>query len=932
MSHLLLRLLFYCGTSFLLRLFCGGRFALKYRVAFACVIGFALLFCVSAAVFGQGTDLGTIRGTVTDSTGAVIPGATIAVTDALTNIARETKTNSQGNYEMFGLKPGTYRVAITAAGMSKKEITDIVLNGSDTVSVDAVLKVSAAQESVVVSMEAPAINTENQTISSAISNQEIIDLPRDSRDVYSFLYLKPNITQGVDGGEFKFLGFQSYGANFTIDGQRSTNTIFGSPTTSEPSLEAVGELNVLSSDFSAEYAGIGNIRITTKRGQSQFHGSAFYNNKNSALAALQIQDKQGIADFVPTPGVSKYPTPYFNLNDIGGSLGGPIPGIKKTWFFMAYERNYSRASVPISDQKLPHPAFWGGDFSPAVNPAAANPAKLLPDVPAGVTLTPTEVLADTYLGLGQKFVTIPSRLLDPNVQQLISIYFPKISPLVPINLANGRIKNLFQTLLPGGSTRDLGTLRVDHDLTDKDHVYGVYNASAFVGATSPVRNPFTGLGLVQNDRRNNTVSGSYVRTIRNNLINEARGGFNREYSFRHSNTTLAGFLSSIGFDSNAIDAYGAVVGPAQLSTHGHPVINFGSTYTTFDRSGNRTTERLLSQYLATFGDTLTWVIKKHSLKMGADFVRNVGQDGFATARGNPRGTMTYRSSGAVTDPFANFLLGMAPTRVTYIAQPRPPMDVHNWEQGYFFQDDWKVTPRLTVNLGIRYELVSPFVDKNDIMLNFDPTFSNNTGRFIIASDKTTQFLDPRIAATLPVVTAAQSGLGIGRGLVRTDKNNVAPRIGVALGLGKKSVVRGGYGIYFPTAAAQGIRDPLSTNAFNQALTKSNLGINPQPLQPWPTPMTGGDVNNLAGLLSFNAVPVGLHQPLIQQYNATYERELGLKTSVRFSYLGTTAHGLIAGTDLNELRPSDVGWNTTTGDGVTTCDTDAGDCDPTPAQT
>src|SRR5207245_9551815 len=179
-------------------------------------------------------------------------------------------------------------------------------------------------------------------------------------------------------------------------------------------------------------------------------------------------------------------------------------------------------AVPITDQKLPHPAFWGGDFSPAINPSAANPAKLLPDVPAGVTLTPAEVLTDTYLGLGQKFVTIPSRLLDPNVQQLISIYFPKISPLVPINLANGRIADLFQTLLPGNSNRDLGTLRVDHDFTDRDHVYVVYNAQASVGASSTVRSPFTGLGLVQNDIRDNTLSSSYVRTIGNNLINEAR--------------------------------------------------------------------------------------------------------------------------------------------------------------------------------------------------------------------------------------------------------------------------------------------------------------------------------------------------------------------------------------------------------------------------
>src|SRR6202022_855727 len=150
-----------------------------------------------------------------------------------------------------------------------------------------------------------------------------LQLPRDSRDIYSFLYLNPNITQGSADGEFKFIGAQSYGANFSVDGQRSNGGIFGSHTPSPPSLEAVGEVNVLSNDFSAEYAGIANIRISTKRGGSQFHGSAFYNNKNSALAAWQIQDLQGKRDFVPNQFVTKFPTPYFNENDIGGSLGGP---------------------------------------------------------------------------------------------------------------------------------------------------------------------------------------------------------------------------------------------------------------------------------------------------------------------------------------------------------------------------------------------------------------------------------------------------------------------------------------------------------------------------------------------------------------------------------------------------------------------------------
>jgi hypothetical protein len=917
------------------------EFHMNSHPRFAIFLILALVACGTVLVFGQGTDLGTIRGTVTDSSGAVVANASVTALDAGTGAARQTKTNSSGEYQLFGLRSGTYKVTVANPGMTTTEITGLVLNGSEVVSANAVLKVSTATEQVVVTSEAPTIDSSDQTIADTISHREIVDLPRDSRNVYQFLFLNPNITQGVNGDEFKFLGFQSYGANFTIDGQRSTNTIFGSPTSSQPSLEAIGEMNVLSNDFSAEYAGIANIRLTTKRGENQFHGSVFYDNKNSALAAWQIQDKQAKADFLPTQFASKFPTPYFNYNDIAGALGGPIPGLKRTWFFMAYERDYVRLPISFTSTRLPHPSLWVGDYS-ALDPAA------LPDVPSSVALTPAEIAQDTYLGQGQQFVTIPSRLLNPNVQQLISTYFPKISTGLDINTGNGRISDMFQTLVPGGSTRDLGTLRLDHDLTDKDHIYGVYNVQSSVEADSPVSAPYTGLGLRQEDIRDNTISASYVRTIRNNLINEARAGFNREHRVRHSNTTLQSFLTSIGFDSSAIDAYAAVVGQSQLSTHGHPFIDFGGRFT-FGRHNDRNTDRELSQYLTTFGDTLTWVVGNHNLKMGGDIVKNVGLDGFVTGRGDPRGGMAYDDPdaltgcqaspcfGAATDRFANFTLGLAPSRVTFITTARPNMDVHNWEQGYFFQDDWKFSSRLTVNLGLRYEVVTPYVDKNDIMLNFDP-IGDKVGRFIVSSDKTLQYLDPRFALTAPVVTAAKSGLGIGRGLVRTDKNNFAPRVGAAMRLGDKSVVRGGYGIYYPTTAAQGIRDPLATNAFNQALTKSSDPTTSTFIQPWPTPLTGGVISALTGAPSVNAVPVGLHQPLVQQYNATFERELGLKTSVRFSYLGITSHGLIGGNDLNELRPSDVGWgltvadpNTGIGDGITPCDPDSGDCGPTQAE-
>jgi len=888
----------------------------------------AFLF-FSVRVHGQGTDLGTIRGTVTDSTGAVIPNATVTVTDALTNSARETKTNSQGNYEMFGLKPGTYRVLITAVGMSKKEITDIVLNGSDTVSADAVLKISAAQESVVVTMEAPAINTEDQTISQTLTNQAVLELPRDSRDVYTFLYLNPNVTQADSDGAFKFIGAQSYGASFSLDGQRSSGGIFGDRTASQPSLEAVGEINLLTSDFSSEYAGIANIRVTTKRGGADYHGSAFYNNKNSALAALQLQDQIGMRDFVPNQFEAKYPTPYFNFNDIGGALGGRIPGLKKTWFFAAYERNYARSPANIINNKLPHPAFWGGDFSPLIsNPATSNSA-LLPAVPSSVTLTPAEQAADTYQGLGQQFVTIPSRLLNPDVQKLINTYFPKISTSVQMGvnpntgLATGLIAGGFQTLLPGGSTQDLGTLRVDHDFSERNHLYGVYNVSAQVNATNPVVSPFTGLGLTNNDRKNHTLSFSYIHALQATKVNEVRGGFNREGLLRHSNTTLGGFLSSIGFDQSDIDAYGAVVGSFALSTFGHPAILFRSSPFASFTNGGRNTFRPLDQNLITFGDTLTWIVGKHDFRMGGDVVRNAAVDGFALNRGNPRGSITY--TGARTNSFADFLLGLPPTTVTYVLQPRPAMDVHNWENGYFFQDTWKVTPKLTLNLGLRYELFTPFIDKNDLIANFDPNYVNPTtgqlGRFVIPSTKTLKYLDTRII-NFGYVLAKDSGLGVGRGTVRTDKTDFSPRIGLAYRLGSKSVIRGGYGIYYPTSAAQGIRDPIATNPFNQAITKrvpKDSSGNPIPplLDGWPdatthgiSPLTGGTITSgTNGTPAVNAVPFNLRQPRIHQYNVTFEREIGWGSAVRFSYLGSTMHGLIAGKDLNELQPSDVPFGT-----------------------
>ena len=353
----------------------------------------------------------------------------------------------------------------------------------------------------------------------------------------------------------------------------------------------------------------------------------------------------------------------------------------------------------------------------------------------------------------------------------------------------------------------------------------------------------------------------------------------------------------------------------------------------------------------TFGDTLSWVTGRHSLRMGFDVVRNHGRDAFVSNRGNVTGVLIYQTtrnpngttvtnSNRGPDALARFLLGQSPDRVSFVQSRREILDVSNFEQGYYIQDEFKVTPRLTLNLGLRYELITPFVDKNNLMVNFDPTFvdpqTGRHGRFIVPTADVISKVDPAIVA-YGVVTADVAG--VGRGLVNGDKTNFAPRLGFAFRVNDRTVLRGGYGIFFPTSAAQGIRDALDSAPFNQGRTKDDRpdlglpllgfpgGINPRGI----SPVTGGRLNAASTIPSANVIPFDLHQPRIHQFNFTFERELGHNIGLRVSYLGTRMQRLIAGQDLNELVPSSTPFATTIGDGVTICDPfNNGDCDFSPA--
>jgi len=895
----------------------------------------ALCFlCCAISVFAQGTNLGTIRGTVTDPNGAIIPNAAVQITDQSTGISRDLTTNSEGNYEAAALKPGTYKVTVTAGGF-KSSVVDAVISGSDVVRADVRTEIGTTSETVSVISEAGLIENEQGVISSTLNNRQILEIPRDSREILEFLYLNPDITQGPTGdGSFKFLGAQSYGASFSLDGQRTNGGIFGEPTASQPSLETVGELIVLSKNFTAEYSGIANIRIETKRGGNQYHGSLFYNNKNSALAAWVTQDKVAKANFLPTAALPEYPEPYFNLNETGGSFGGPVPlAGKNTFFLLSYERRWDLAPVQLRANNIPTSRILGGDFTAI----ALNSRPLVPN-PVKPLLTASEIANNTTgTGATQRFISIPTRLLNPIALNILRSYYPQSSPAAPFSPTTGRLTDFVQTF-SGLLTRDLSTLRVDHDFSDKDKFYGVYNFQTRSGNRGLVASPLPAFGTLSQRQENHTLSLSYTRLISDRIVNELRGGINYQFLYRRANQTTGQFLSSVGFNADEVAAYGAVVGPGLIETPGQVAFTIGPFAGI--QAGGRNTDRPMDQKLSTFGDTITWNVGNHSIKAGGDLVRNQAVDGFALNRNNPRGTVNYGTS---FNGYAQFLLGMAPTtNVTYVRDVRPALDVSNLEYGVFVQDDFRIHPRVTLNLGLRYEVHTPFVDRNDLMVNFDPNGTGNggrKGRFVVPTEEVKAKVHP-FFLDFGTVTAKEAG--VGRGLINTDKNNFSPRFGIAWRVTEKTVIRGGYGFYYPLSAAQGIRDAIATNTFNQRVTKTSNAASGVFLSGLPggitptsgtyprgiTPFTGGRIATQG--IAANAIPFDLQDPRIEQYNATIEHEFMANTGIRISYIGARQHGLIGGFDLNELPPNNTPFGITNADGLRCDPVDLGDCEESAA--
>jgi hypothetical protein len=808
------------------------------------------LLLVPAAAGAQST-LGTIRGTVFDPQRQIVAKAAVLVTDEDTGVPRVVETNGVGDYEAANLRAGRYRIEISATGFKPFQITGVVLSAGDTVRQDANLEIGGATEAVTVSASAGAIQLESQAITGGLTARELQSVPRSSRDFQSFLYLDPNVVGDVTGdNQFQFLGGRTYGASYVQDGQRSTGGIFGDIGNAGPSLDSIAEVKVLSNSYSAEYGGLAGVVVTTRRGGAQYSGSAFYDFNGNGLNALTYA--QGLAGLQRND-----PVLDTHIQRWGATLGGPLK-TGKTFFFGAYDGSDQKNSGFSTIATVPTQAMRGGNFSGA-----------------------SFVIRDPLTGQPFPNNTIPANRLSPVSQRVIDMFYPLPNrPTLSSGLAQ------YQAPVTPSETRQRYDIRVDHEFTSKDSVFVRFNWQGRDPQTTLENAFFPALGWQQRNSRGRTVSGSWTRVVSSNLLNEFRAGYNYDRANRRS-------LFNAGV---VADQLGVEIPADGRDRLGYPSFSFsGANVPSIIRDQRQNALRDMQSDSISVSDNVTWLFDRHTIKAGGLYSRNHILDGFSAGANEGSGQFVFTGS-ATGNGFADFLLGLPGRSAAQInTRGGKPLDASAKEFSAFVQDDWKVGAKLTLFLGLRYELLGNFAEKNNLLINFD----SKTGALVVPDASITQFLSPGAIATVPIETADQ--VGVGRELVNSDKNNLSPRVGFAWRVGNdnKTVVRGGLGLFYPTQAAQGIRDALSRSPFRYNITR----LNPDYTHAFST----GDLTTNPGF-GVNGVDFNLESAEVLQYNLTLERELPGNLGARVTYMGSRYRKLLVNRDINTVRPSTVPFN------------------------
>lgn len=841
-----------------------------------CCLATSLLLVPSLAQ----VERGTIRGTVTDTTGAVVPSARVTVTNVATNVSVTTQTTETGNYVVPSLPPGTYTVRVEADGFKTYERSNVVLIAGGTAVADAVLEVGQLTESITVTSSLVQIQTENAKVTTQVATKMIDELPLvvggAMRGAFDLAMITPEANKPDKDTDkaFNIGGGQAGAYGATLDGVSILTGRYNSiewANVNTPPVEALTEFTVETGGFKAEYgrAQGGVITFASKSGTNEFHGNVYEFLRNDALDARRFfEAKRGI----------------YKQHDFGFSWGGPVwipkvyNGRNKTFFFTAGEFFRNRVGASSAYFSVPTPEMYQGDFTKWVD----DKGKLLPIYdPVTTRLAPDgkSYIRDPFPGnripqsrfstLATNYIKLLGNLAYPNNNAT-----PGTSAYVRNNYINAT-----------GTALDPWTkysIKIDQNFTDTTKVSFLYNFGLHERVPGP--DGFPGLPGILNTNRIDTQKshvyrGTFTKVLRPTLVFYAYGGVNF-WKEKHEALTLDGKWSQKG-----VCLKGAWDCDRNLLK-----VEF-SDYSTWVADAYDGSENFVFSY----GNDLTWIRGSHTVKFGYLWER-IHYNGFGQqtigglARGDRRSTSVPNDNNLSTgggNGFASFLLGYAFSGGTendrFIGQQ---WRSHAW----YVQDDWKVTPRLTLNYGVRYEFTLPPIEQKNRWSDFTPTKPN-----------------PR-ADNLPGALRF-AGFGPGRENSRTLVpgwwGGVGPRFGLAYKLSDKTVLRASGGISY--GVVKTVTGSTHFEGFILIFRPQSLdnGVTPaflldEGLPPYQKPpVIDPSFSNGNNTAYWDNEAVKL--PAIYQWTYTLQRQLSGSTVFEIGYRATVGAHLVAGLkNINQL--------------------------------
>ncbi|HEX9112594.1 MAG TPA: TonB-dependent receptor [Terriglobales bacterium] len=894
-------------------------------------IGIVLLQLVASFAWGQ-KDMGSIVGTVKDSSGAVVAGAKVTVTDADRGTSFGTTTNELGEYVANPLRVGRYNVAVEKSGFRKEIIGPVTVDVQARSAVDVTLRVGKTTEIVVVTSQGQQLETETSELGQVVSGRQATTLPLNGRNFAQLAQLAAGVAPAEPGSRTETsFGFSSNGAralqnNFLLDGIDNNanlgDVLNGSAYVIQPSVDAIGEFKVETNSYSAEF-GRGNgaiMNAVIKSGTNSFHGNFYEFFRNDKL------DGRNAFDFLGRQ-------PY-QQNQFGATFGGFI--IKdRTFFFVDYEGLRIRQSRPQL-LLIPTPEQLSGDFSSFLD--------------LGTVITDPKTGLNVLDCSGNP--TYQGEIFDPRLTQSVasSGNFPNgmcgvpvavdesgvptnIIPAGSINSVAKGLAALFPSPLPdfnvGGNNylvdpkksldQNNFDVRVDHRFTEKDDFFArVSYEDQPIVTPGPFTNFLDGGGFTagKQDNAYRSVAISETHAFSPKFVNEFRLGYNRINSHRSepfSNTDVSGQLGLLGV-------------PFTSGFGGLPSMCFVS-YACIGASDFLPSIEKQNSYV--INENLIWIRGRHSLKFGIE----IRKEQFTMFQNSaPRGDLSFgpdfTSNPALPvngdqsptggDDIASFLLGV-PDSANIVGLHAP--DYHRNTFAFYAQDDIRVNDRLTLNLGLRYELFKPVTEGKDQLGTFD--FAS--GSMIVPKGQNAQ-LTPTIASFLPIQRTASGGL------VNTDYKNFAPRIGFAYQLNHPMVLRGGYGIFYGgqengpfSFPSPGFNPPFFLSQSFSSPCGSPVPANANPddpgncaigLKPGPPVDSSLMINNFwtqgfpsGSLVDPNnpllySIDRHIKTPMMQQWHLGIEYQLPSQTVFEISYAGSHGSRLYGFYNGNEATPSD----------------------------